>query len=215
MSTEAKGTVAFQNVFKAFGPKQVLRNVSFTVQPGETLCILGRSGTGKSVTLKLLMALLKPDQGSIRVEQDDITRLDEKGLSKVRRKMGFLFQDAALFDSLTLYDNLALPLRRLTEKTEEEINFAIDKVLGNVGLGGDKEKMPAALSGGMRKRAGLARALVLEPQILLADETRAESDFEVNTKAEREIETILVHLEAQNDLILKILRHLEGTATSS
>ena len=213
MSTEAKGTVAFQNVFKAFGPKQVLRNVSFTVQPGETLCILGRSGTGKSVTLKLLMALLKPDQGSIRVEQDDITRLDEKGLSKVRRKMGFLFQDAALFDSLTLYDNLALPLRRLTEKTEEEINFAIDKVLGNVGLGGDKEKMPAALSGGMRKRAGLARALVLEPQILLADETRAESDFEVNTKAEREIETILVHLEAQNDLILKILRHLEGAAT--
>jgi phospholipid/cholesterol/gamma-HCH transport system ATP-binding protein len=190
-----------------------LRNVSFTVQPGETLCILGRSGTGKSVTLKLLMALLKPDQGSIRVEQDDITRLDEKGLSKVRRKMGFLFQDAALFDSLTLYDNLALPLRRLTEKTEEEINFAIDKVLGNVGLGGDKEKMPAALSGGMRKRAGLARALVLEPQILLADETRAESDFEVNTKAEREIETILVHLEAQNDLILKILRHLEGAAT--
>jgi phospholipid/cholesterol/gamma-HCH transport system ATP-binding protein len=213
VSTEAKGTVAFQNVFKAFGPKQVLRNVSFTVQPGETLCILGRSGTGKSVTLKLLMALLKPDQGSIRVEQDDITRLDEKGLSKVRRKMGFLFQDAALFDSLTLYDNLALPLRRLTEKTEEEINFAIDKVLGNVGLGGDKEKMPAALSGGMRKRAGLARALVLEPQILLADETRAESDFEVNTKAEREIETILVHLEAQNDLILKILRHLEGAAT--
>lgn len=133
MSTEA-GAVTFQHVFKAFGPKQVLRDVSFQVQPGETLCILGRSGTGKSVALKLLMALLKPDQGSIRVEQDDITCLNEKGLSKVRRKMGFLFQDAALFDSLTLYENLALPLRRLTEKTEEEINFAIDKVLGNVGL---------------------------------------------------------------------------------
>jgi ABC-type glutathione transport system ATPase component len=115
VSTEAKGAVAFQHVFKAFGPKQVLRDVSFQVQPGETLCILGRSGTGKSVTLKLLMALLKPDQGTIHVEQDDIARLNEKGLSKVRRKMGFLFQDAALFDSLTLYENLALPLRRLTE----------------------------------------------------------------------------------------------------
>ncbi len=158
MTPEAKGAVAFQHVFKAFGSKQVLRDVSFQVHPGETLCILGRSGTGKSVTLKLLMALLKPDQGGIEVDHDDITRLNEKGLSRVRRKMGFLFQDAALFDSLTLYENLALPLRRLTSKTEEEISFAIDKVLGNVGLRGDKEKMPAALSGGMRKRAGLARS---------------------------------------------------------
>src|SRR5580693_5669279 len=117
VSTEAKGAVAFQHVFKAFGPKQVLRDVSFQVQPGETLCILGRSGTGKSVTLKLLMALLKPDRGSIWVDGDDVTRLKPSGLSKVRRKMGFLFQDAALFDSLTLYENLALPLARLTTKS--------------------------------------------------------------------------------------------------
>jgi phospholipid/cholesterol/gamma-HCH transport system ATP-binding protein len=101
--------VVFDQVFKAFGPHQVLRDVSFSVPAGQVLCILGRSGTGKSVTLKLLMALLKPDWGSIWVDSNDITRLKPSGLSKVRRKMGFLFQDAALFDSLTLCENLALP----------------------------------------------------------------------------------------------------------
>jgi phospholipid/cholesterol/gamma-HCH transport system ATP-binding protein len=170
MSAYAGPAVVFDQVFKAFGPHQVLREVSFQVPAGQALCILGRSGTGKSVTLKLLMALLKPDQGSIWVDGDDITRLKPTGLSKVRRKMGFLFQDAALFDSVTLYDNLALPLRRLTTKTQTEIDFAVNDVLGQVGLAGDKDKLPSSLSGGMRKRAGLARALVLEPKVLLADE---------------------------------------------
>ena len=162
--------VVFDQVYKAFGPHQVLRDVSFSVPAGQVLCILGRSGTGKSVTLKLLMALLKPDRGSIRVDGDDITRLKPIGLSKVRRKMGFLFQDAALFDSLTLYENLALPLARLTMKTQAEIDFAINNVLRDVELAHDKDKLPSDLSGGMRKRAGLARALVLEPKVLLADE---------------------------------------------
>src|SRR5579871_6661110 len=162
--------VVFDQVFKAFGSNQVLRNVSFSVPAGEALCILGRSGTGKSVTLKLLIALLKPDRGTIWVDGDDITRLKPRGLSRVRRKIGFLFQDAALFDSLTLYENLALPLVRLTSKSTAEIDLTVDRVLGQVGLGGDKKKLPSELSGGMRKRAGLARALVLEPKILLADE---------------------------------------------
>jgi len=162
--------VVFDQVYKAFGPHQVLRDVSFSVPAGQVLCILGRSGTGKSVALKLLMALLKPDRGSIRVDGDDITRLKPIGLSKVRRKMGFLFQDAALFDSLTLYENLALPLARLTMKTQAEIDFAINNVLRDVELAHDKNKLPSDLSGGMRKRAGLARALVLEPKVLLADE---------------------------------------------
>lgn len=162
--------VVFDQVYKAFGPHQVLRDVSFSVPAGQVLCILGRSGTGKSVTLKLLMALLKPDRGSIRVDGDDITRLKPIGLSKVRRKMGFLFQDAALFDSLTPYENLALPLARLTMKTQAEIDFAINNVLRDVELAHDKDKLPSDLSGGMRKRAGLARALVLEPKVLLADE---------------------------------------------
>jgi phospholipid/cholesterol/gamma-HCH transport system ATP-binding protein len=170
MSGHTGPAVVFDQVFKAFGPNHVLRNVSFSVPAGEALCILGRSGTGKSVTLKLLMALIKPDQGSIWVDGDDITRLKPAGVSKARRKMGFLFQDAALFDSLTLYENLALPLRRLTQKTTAEIDFAVDDVLRHVGLAGDKDKFPSSLSGGMRKRAGLARALVLEPRVLLADE---------------------------------------------
>lgn len=170
MSGPPHAAVAFERVSKAFGPKHVLRDVSFEAQQGEILCILGRSGTGKSVTLKLLIALLQPDSGNIWVDQDEITGMKEAQISRVRRKVGFLFQDAALFDSLTLYENLALPLQRLTTKSREEIDAAVDSVLQQVGLQGDVRKKPSELSGGMRKRAGLARALVLQPKILLADE---------------------------------------------
>ena len=155
---------------KSFGEKPILRDVSFQVRAGEALCILGRSGTGKSVTLKLIISLLKPEQGQIWIEGDEITRLHASDLSRVRRKMGFLFQNAALFDSLTLYENLALPLFRLTSKSPAEVDLIIDRVLRDVGLGDDRQRMPSELSGGMRKRAGLARALVLEPRILLVDE---------------------------------------------
>src|SRR3954451_4429443 len=163
MTNTPPAAVAFDHVSKSFGPKLVLNDVSLSVSAGEALCILGRSGTGKSVTLKLIISLLKPDQGKIWIEQDEVTQLHGAELSRIRRKMGLLFQDAALFDSLTLYDNLALPLQRLTQKTPAEVEFLADKVLGQVGLAGDKLKMPSELSGGMRKRAGLARALVLEP----------------------------------------------------
>ena len=169
-SVTKRAAVEFEHVSKAFGAKQVLRDLSFEVNRGEALCILGRSGTGKSVTLKLIVSLLKPDSGNIYIDGEEITRFGESNLSRVRRKMGFLFQDGALFDSLTLYENLALPLFRLTGKSPDEVESAVDRVLRQVGLGGDKKKMPAELSGGMKKRAGLARALVLEPCILLADE---------------------------------------------
>ena len=162
--------VALDHVSKTFGEKQVLRDVTFSVAPRETICVLGRSGTGKSVTLKLIIALLKPEAGHIWIDGEDITQLEGQKLSRVRRKMGFLFQNAALFDFLTLYDNLALPLRRLTHKSEQDIDEIIDRVLNEVGLSGDKKKLPLELSGGMKKRAGLARALVLEPEILLIDE---------------------------------------------
>jgi phospholipid/cholesterol/gamma-HCH transport system ATP-binding protein len=162
--------VALDRVTKTFGDKQVLRDVTLSVGSGETICIVGRSGTGKSVTLKLIIALIHPDRGHIWIRGEDITRLQGQELSRVRRKMGFLFQNAALFDFLNLYDNLALPLRRLTHKSDQEIDQIIDRVLRQVGLSGDREKMPMELSGGMKKRAGLARALVLEPQILLVDE---------------------------------------------
>jgi len=170
MSTWKDSTVALDHVSKSFGDRQVLQDVNLSVAPGETICIVGRSGTGKSVTLKLIIALIKPDAGHIRIDGEDITRLEGNELSRVRRKMGFLFQNAALFDFLTLYDNLALPLRRLTRKSEQEIDEIIGRVLHQVGLGGDREKMPLELSGGMKKRAGLARALVLEPEILMVDE---------------------------------------------
>ena len=196
-----QAAVAFSGISKAFGTKQVLQDVSFQIGHGEAICVLGRSGTGKSVTLKLIMSLLKPDNGRIWIEEDEITQLKESEVSRVRRKIGYLFQDAALFDSLTLYDNLALPLLRLTKKSRPEIDFAIDKVLTEVGLVNDKKKMPSELSGGMRKRAGLARALVLEPKILLADEpssgldriTAAEIDeLLLRQKTERQTTVIVV-----------------------
>jgi phospholipid/cholesterol/gamma-HCH transport system ATP-binding protein len=170
MSTWKDSAIALDHVSKSFGDRQVLQNINLSVAPGEAICIVGRSGTGKSVTLKLIIALIKPDAGHIWIDGEDITRLEDNELSRVRRKMGFLFQNAALFDFLTLYDNLALPLRRLTRKSDQEIDEIIDRVLHQVGLGGDLEKMPLELSGGMKKRAGLARALVLEPEILMVDE---------------------------------------------
>ena len=195
--------VVFNQVSKAFGTKQVLHDVSFDVGEGEALCLVGRSGTGKSVTLKLIVSLLKPDHGKIWIGPDEITTLDESGLSKVRRKLGFLFQDAALFDSLTLYENLKLPLERLTDKSPEEVDFAVDHILRQVGLGNDRHKVPAELSGGMRKRAGLARALVLEPVILLADEPASGLDRITAS----EIDDLLLQRKAEHNTTLIIVTH--------
>ncbi len=170
MTNQNDAVITLDNVSKSFGERQVLRDVTLSIGPREAMCLLGRSGTGKSVTLKLIMALIKPDAGHIRIDGEDIATLKGQDLSRVRRKLGFLFQSAALFDFLNLYDNLALPLRRLTRKPEREIDEIITRVLQQVGLNGDRSKKPFELSGGMRKRAGLARALVLEPRILLVDE---------------------------------------------
>lgn len=195
--------VVFDTVSKTFGEKRVLSDVSWDIPAGQAACILGRSGTGKSVTLKLIIALLKPDKGNIWIEQDDVTSLEGPKLSKVRRKIGYLFQDAALFDSLTLYENLALPLRRLTHKSQEEIDFVVDRTLGQVGLVCDKAKMPSELSGGMRKRAGLARALVLEPKILLADEPSSGLDRITAS----EIDELLLREKAESKTTLIVVTH--------
>ena len=203
MINHRDAAIAFEHVSKSFGTKQVLRNVSFDVHAGEALCILGRSGTGKSVTLKLIVSLLKPDQGKIWVDDDEITHLGESELSRVRRKMGFLFQDAALFDSFTVYENLAVPLERLTDKSPDEVDFIIDRVLRQVGLAGDKKKMPSELSGGMRKRAGLARALVLEPKILLADEPSSGLDRITSS----EIDDLLLMQKEEHKTALIVVTH--------
>jgi phospholipid/cholesterol/gamma-HCH transport system ATP-binding protein len=203
MTHDVEAAVAFDGVSKSFGTKQILRDLSFTIPAGEAFCILGRSGTGKSVTLKLIISLIKPDEGKIWIEQEEITHLKAAELSHVRRKMGFLFQDAALFDSLTLYENLAVPLLRLTKKSQREIDAVIDRVLGQVGLGGDKKKMPSELSGGMRKRAGLARALVLEPKILLADEPSSGLDRITAS----EIDELLLQQRAEHKTTLIIVTH--------
>ena len=195
--------VAFDRVSKSFGAKQILSDVSWSVPEGEAVCILGRSGTGKSVTLKLIIALLKPDQGSIRIDQDEVSHLEGPRLSTVRRKIGYLFQDAALFDSLTLYENLALPLMRLTQKSRGEVDYLVDQVLGQVGLAADKAKMPSELSGGMRKRAGLARALVLEPKILLADEPSSGLDRITAS----EIDELLLRQKAEHGTTLIVVTH--------
>lgn len=198
-----KTAVAFERVSKAFGTKHVLRDVSFEVGEGEIVCILGRSGTGKSVTLKLLIALMQPDFGKIWVDHDNIVGMKEAQLSQVRRKMGFLFQDAALFDSLTLYENLALPLQRLTKRSLAQIDAAVDLTLRQVGLAGDKQKKPMELSGGMRKRAGLARALVLEPKILLADEPSSGLDRITAS----EIDELFLKRRAEHDTTILIVTH--------
>jgi phospholipid/cholesterol/gamma-HCH transport system ATP-binding protein len=203
MNHDSRTAISFEGISKSFGAKKVLSDVSFQVAAGEALCILGRSGTGKSVTLKLMIALLKPDAGKIWIEQDEITHLREEDLSRVRRKMGFLFQDAALFDSITVYENLALPLLRLTNKSQDEIDFIVDKVLRQVGLAADKKTMPSELSGGMRKRAGLARALVLEPEILLADEPSSGLDRITAS----EIDELLVQQKTERQTTLIVVTH--------
>lgn len=203
MSANQSIAVEFKRVMKSFGAKRVLNDVSFQLGQGQALCLLGRSGTGKSVTLKLIMALISPDSGEVRVDQENVVGMGEKQLSHVRKKLGYLFQDAALFDSLTLYENLALPLSRLTRKSKDEIDDVIQRVLTDVGLGADGAKYPSALSGGMRKRAGLARALVLEPKILLADEPSSGLDRITAS----EIDELLMRRKAEYGTALIIVTH--------
>jgi phospholipid/cholesterol/gamma-HCH transport system ATP-binding protein len=196
--------VEFRNVTKAFGDRKVLDDVSFKVKAGEALCVLGRSGTGKSTTLKLLIGLIKPDKGQILIESEDIAPFGEDDLSRVRRKIGFMFQSAALFDSFSLGDNLALPMRRLNKtKSITEINRAVDEALKQVGLGTDKAKMTSELSGGMRKRAGLARALVLKPRLLLIDEPSSGLDRITAS----EIDDLLLQVKKELHTTMVIVTH--------
>jgi phospholipid/cholesterol/gamma-HCH transport system ATP-binding protein len=162
--------IEFRHIRKSFDDNHVLRDVNFEVGSGETLAVIGRSGSGKSVILKHMVGLVKPDAGQVLVDGEDITPLHERELFRVRKKFGFLFQSAALLDSLTVGENVGLPLRELHTCREDEVAGIIAEKLGMVGLTGIEDLMPVELSGGMRKRVGLARAIVMEPEIILYDE---------------------------------------------
>jgi phospholipid/cholesterol/gamma-HCH transport system ATP-binding protein len=162
--------IRIRGIEKSFGAHKVLKGVDLDIERGRINIIIGGSGQGKSVLMKHLMGLLKPDQGHIWVDGEDVVPLDDAELNRVRRKFGMLFQYAALFDSLTVEQNVAFPLIEHTRKSRAEIQELVMKRLHSLGLRNIEKKFPAELSGGMRKRVGLARALVLEPEILLYDE---------------------------------------------
>ena len=162
--------IEVSQIKKSFGEQVVLNSVSFSVKEGESVAIIGRSGTGKSVLIKHLVGLLSPDEGSVRVDGQDLVGMTERQLLGVRQKFGMLFQSAALFDSMSVHDNIAFPLRRSGVTEVAEIDRRVEEVLGLVELPGVGGKMPSELSGGMQKRVGLARAIVHRPQIILYDE---------------------------------------------
>ena len=162
--------ISIKGLTKSFGAQTVLEDITFDIPRGKITLILGPSGTGKSVFLKHLVGLLRPDRGEIWIDNKNVPALNEKELYEVRRKFGVLFQDGALFGSMNIFDNVAFPLREHTKKKESEVKAIVDEKLSMVGLVGAEKKLPGEISGGMKKRAGLARALVLDPQIVLFDE---------------------------------------------
>lgn len=166
-----KNVIEINNLRKGFGQQEVLKNVSLQLFDGENLVILGKSGSGKSVLIKCIVRLLDPDDGTINVFGENVNALNRDGLGELRKKIGFLFQSGALYDSMTVRQNLEFPLRRIKKDlTQKEIDEKINEVLENVGLSDAIDKMPSQLSGGMRKRISLARTIVVDPMIMLYDE---------------------------------------------
>lgn len=162
--------IEIKNLHKSFGNQAVLRGVNLKINPGQTLALIGGSGKGKSVLLKHIIGLVKPDQGTILIDEQDITCLRGKKLKTLKDRLGIVFQFGALFDSLTVYDNVAFPLKEKTKLSSAQIHERVIKELTNVGLENDLEKFPAHISGGMRKRVALARCLILDPEIIFFDE---------------------------------------------
>ena len=195
--------IRLDGVSKSFGSKRVLNDVTLEVPAKTGFIILGRSGTGKSVTLRHIVGLVRPDQGRVFVEEDEISALNGPPLAAVRRKIGFLFQSAALFDSISVGENVEFPLRRHTRLSDREITDRARAKLQAVGLENEYDLMPGTLSGGMRKRAGLARAMALDPPILLVDEPSAGLD----PITADEIDRLLLSLKEQGGTTLVVVTH--------
>src|SRR5436853_2846967 len=195
--------VEFVEVHKAYGPKQVLRGANLKVYRGEVLVILGGSGSGKSVTLRHMLGLEAPDRGRVLVEEEDITDFPEQELYRVRKKFGMLFQSGALFDSMTVFENVAFPLREHTEMSNEEISSAVNEKLELVNLPNTGHLMPVDLSGGMRKRVGLARSIVLDPKMILYDEPTTGLDPITAAK----INEMIIDLQAKLNVTSVVVTH--------
>ena len=190
--------ISFQHVYKAFGSFKVLTDVSFFVKPGETLCILGRSGVGKSVSLQMLMGFLKPDKGNVCVANENICGFDEKQMQAIRRKVTMVFQNGALFDSITVGENVAFPLREKGELGEEQIRQVVKGLLEMVGVAGMDDLLPSDLSTGMKRSVAIARALASQPEAVLYDEPTTMVD------------PLMAHL--LGDLIERLKRQLHLTS---
>jgi phospholipid/cholesterol/gamma-HCH transport system ATP-binding protein len=199
----AEVAIRFEGVSKRFGELKVLDNVSFDVIRGQAFCILGRSGAGKSITLRQMIGLMAPDSGNIFVLGQNVGTLNADGLTRVRKQVGFLFQYSALFDSISVGENVAFPLRRHTRMSPGEINDRVGDLLDQVGLETHRHKMPSEVSGGMRKRVGLARALALDPSILLVDEPSSGLDPVTSL----EIDELLLDLKKRRGTTIVVVTH--------
>src|SRR6476469_1066507 len=200
--------ISVENLTKRFGRQTIWEDITLTLPAGEISVLLGPSGTGKSVFLKTLIGLLKPENGSIVIDGKDITKVRERELYEIRKLFGVLFQDGALFGSQNLFDNIAFPLREHTKKTEKEIKSIVLEKMELTGLSGAERKLPGEISGGMRKRAGLARALVLDPQVLLFDEP----DSGLEPVRPAYLNQLIVDLNAQIEATFRIVTHDISTA---